>query len=82
MVVGLATAAIAGWHFTRDTQFAEVLAAYERHPEHALFQADYWVAAARHYGMLVLVLAGLLFGLTAGSGLLGIGEVLRRLPRR
>jgi len=82
MVVGLATAAIAGWHFTRDTQFAEVLAAYERHPEHALFQADYWIAAARHYGMLALAIVGLCFGLAAGSALMGLGEVLRRLPRR
>src|SRR5262249_57017847 len=75
MVVGLATAAIAGWHFTRDTQFAEVLAAYERHPEHALFQADYWIAAARHYGMLALAIVGLCFGLAAGPALLGLTRV-------
>jgi hypothetical protein len=82
LVLGLGTAAVAGWHFTRDTQFAEILAAYERHPEHALFQADYWLAAARHYGLLALGVGGLLFGLAAGSALLGLGEVLHRLPRR
>ena len=82
LVLGLGTAAVAGWHFTRDTQFAEILAAYERHPEHALFQADYWIAAARHYSLLALALGSLLFGLTAGTALLGLGEVLRRVPRR
>ncbi len=82
LLVGLATAAAAGWHLARDTAYVEAAAAYERHPGHPLFQADYYVAAGRHYGLMGLIAAGLLVGLGGGSALLGLGETLRRLPRR
>jgi hypothetical protein len=82
LAAGLVTATVAGWHLTRDVAFAEAAAAYARHPEHPLFQADYYVAAARHYGLVALVVGGLLTGLAGGSTLLGLGEALRRLPRR
>jgi len=80
--LGVATAMAAGWYLTRDTTYAEALAAYDRHPGHPLFQADYYVAAARHYGLMGLVVAGLLVGLGGGSALVALGQVLRRLPRR
>jgi hypothetical protein len=79
---GLATAAVAGWHLTRDTSFADAAAAYARHPEHPLFEADYYRAAAWHYGLVAFVVGGILVGLTAGSALLALGETLRRIPRR
>ena len=59
-----------------------VAAAYARHPEHAIFQTEYWIAAARHYGLLAAVIAGTLGGLALGGVLLALGELLRRLPRR
>ena len=82
LVLGLTTAAVAGWHLTRDTAFADAAAAYARHPEHPLFEADYYRAAAWHYGLIAFVAGGLLIGLIAGSALLGLGTVLHRLPRR
>jgi hypothetical protein len=82
LVLGLATAAVAGWHLTRDTAFADAAAAYARHPEHPLFEAAYYRAAAWHYGLIAFVVGGLLIGLTTGSALLGLAEALRRLPRR
>src|SRR5262249_40564943 len=82
LVLGPAPAAVAGWHLTRDTAFADAAAAYARHPEHPLFEADYYRAAAWHYGLIAFVVGALLIGLTAGSALLGLGEALRRLPRR
>ena len=82
LVVGLATAAVAGWLLVRDTAYVEAAAAYDRHPGHPLFQADYYVAAARHYGLMAMIASGLLVGLGGGSALLGLGQVLRRLPRR
>jgi hypothetical protein len=82
VVGGLVTATVAGWHLTRDTAYAEAVAAYQRHPGHPLFQADYYVAAVRHYGLLALACGGLLIGLAGGSTLLGLGELLRRVPRR
>lgn len=81
-VLGLAMAAAAALIFWRDEQFAEVAAAYARHPDHALFRAEYLSAAARHYGLLVASVSGLLGGLAGGGMLLGIGELLRRVPPR
>jgi hypothetical protein len=82
LVLGVGTAALGGWYLSRDTGYAEAAAAYGRHPGHPLFQADYYVAAARHYGLVALVSGGLLVGLGGGSALLGLSQVLRRLPRR
>ncbi len=82
LVAGLTTGAWAGWHLMRDTAFVEAASAYARHPGHPLFQADYYIAAARHYGLLALAVGGVLVGLAGGSALIGIGEALRRLPRR
>jgi hypothetical protein len=81
-LTGVVTAIVAGWYVTRDVAYAEAAAAYARHPDHPLFQADYYTAAVRHFGLLTLVGLGLVVGLAGGSALLGIAEVLRRLPRR
>ena len=81
LVLGLATAGVAGWLVAGDANFREVAAAYARHPEHALFQTEYWVAAARHYGLVAASLGGLLGGLALGGILLALGELLRRVPR-
>ena len=78
LVLGLATAAVAGWLLVGDAHFQEVAAAYGRHPEHALFQAEYWAAALRHYGLLAAVVVGLLGGLSLGGILLALGQLLRR----
>jgi len=80
--VGLAVAAGAGWLAAGDQHFREVAAAYARHPEHALFQGEYWAAAARHYGLVVAAVGGLLGGLSLGGMLLALAELLRRVPRR
>ena len=81
LAVGLGAAAWAGQILAGDTAFAEAAEAYARHPGHPLFQADYYVAAVHYYGMLALVVGGLLVGLGGGSMLLGLSAVLRRLDR-
>src|SRR5438128_1222811 len=81
LVLGLATAGVAGWLVAGDAHFREVAAAYARHPEHTLFQTEYWVVAARHYGLAAAALGGLLGGLALGGILLALGELLRRVPR-
>jgi len=82
LVLGLATAGVAGWRLAADTSFAEAAAAYARHPEHELFQRDYWLAAAYHYELIAATVMGLLVGLSLGGILLALGELLRRVPRR
>jgi hypothetical protein len=81
LTLGLAAAAVTGWLLVRDAHFQEVAAAYARHPEHALFQSEYWIAAARHYGLMAAALGGLLGGLALGGILLALAELLRRVRR-
>ena len=78
LVLGLVTAAVTAGELAVDAHFREVADAYARHPEHPLFQADYYVAAARHYGLVAGAVAGILGGLVFGSLLLGIASVLAR----
>lgn len=80
--IGLVTAAVAGWRLAGDAQFREIAEAYARHPDHAMFQAEYWSAAAQHYGLLVAGVGGMLGGLVFGGILLALAELLRRLPPR
>ena len=82
IVLGLAISGVSGWLLVADEHFREVAAAYARHPDHALFQTEYWTAAARHYGLLAAAVGGLLGGLALGGILLALTELLRRVPRR
>ena len=82
VILGVVVAAVATVLVARDEQFAEVAAAYARHPDHALFRAEYLTAAARHYGLMAAGAGGLLAGLAGGGMLLGIGELLRRVSTR
>lgn len=75
---GLVTAGVCGALFVGDANYYEVVAAYERHPNHAIFQAEYWAASARHWALLAAAIGGVFTGLTMGSLLLGVGELLRR----
>lgn len=82
LALGLATAAVAAWLLAGDTKFHEVAAAYARHPEHALFQAEYVAAAARHYGLMAALAIGLLGGLSLGAILLALGVLVARRGER
>jgi hypothetical protein len=81
LLLGLVTAAVAAQLYLADARFEEIATAYARHAEHPLFQAEYWVAAGRHYGLLATALAGVVGGVVFGAILLGLGAILRRLPR-
>jgi hypothetical protein len=82
VVLGVAAAVVATVLLRGDAQFGEIADAYARHPDHALFRADYLTAAAWHYGVLGAGVVGLVAGLAGGGMLLGIGELLRRVPPR
>ena len=82
VILGMIVAVVATVLVARDEQFAEIAAAYARHPDHALFRAEYLTAAARYYGLMAAGAGGLLAGLAAGGVLLGIGELLRRVSRQ
>jgi len=78
LALGVGIGAYAATRAIGDAQFAEVVQRYERHPEHPLFQAEYYAAAVRHYGLVAGAVGGILGGLVFGSLLLGIASVLAR----
>jgi hypothetical protein len=82
LALGITTGVVTGVLFATDSRFQEAATAYERHPDHPLFEADYWKAAGRHYGLLAASAGGLLGGLVFGATLLGLATVISRLPRR
>jgi hypothetical protein len=80
LACGVGLGAYAATRVAGDTGFAEVAAQYERHPEHPLFQAEYYAAAFRHYGLVGGAVAGILGGLVFGSLLIGMATLVAREP--
>ncbi|MGH7893204.1 MAG: hypothetical protein ACREQL_00965 [Candidatus Binatia bacterium] len=81
MALGFGVAGYAGTLALTDAEFAKARDAYERHQEHPLFQAEYYAAAARHYGLAAGAVGSVLGALVFGSILLGLGSVSARLPK-
>jgi len=82
LLAGITAAAVAAGLYSGDARFPEIAAAYERHRDNPLFQAQYWAAAVQHYGLLAGAVAGGVGAVTLAAILLGLGEILRRLPPR
>jgi hypothetical protein len=81
LIAGLVGGAAAGALFLGDTHYAEIASAYERHPTHAIFQAEYWAASARHWALLAGAVGGVLISLVWGGLLLGMATLLSRSRR-
>jgi len=82
LALGVGLGAYAGTRAAGDVEFAEIVTRYERHPEHPLFQAEYYAAAARHYGLVAGAVAGILGGLVFGSMLLALATLVARPVER
>jgi hypothetical protein len=80
LVLGVGAGAYAATSLAFDTAFAEIAAQYARHPDHPLFQAEYYAAAAKHYGLVAGAIGGVLGGLVFGSLLFGLATVVARQP--
>jgi hypothetical protein len=79
LVGGLATFAVAALLAIRDVTFFEAGEALARHPDHVLFQGEYYAALLRHIAYIVTAIIGGLLG-TVGSALLfGLHAILVRL---
>lgn len=76
LVLGVGAGSYAGTRALGDTAFAEVASQYAKHPEHPLFQAEYYASAGRHYGLVAAAIGGILGGLVFGSLLLGMAALL------
>ncbi len=81
LIGGLGLCAIAAAWAIGDEAFAKARDALERHPDHVLFQGEYYAALVRHLCyILTAVVAGLL-GIIGSALLFGLHEVIRRLDR-
>jgi hypothetical protein len=83
LALGLGMAGYAGTRAAGEAaQFAEVADLYARHQDHPLFQAQYYAAAFRHYGLVAGAIGAALGGIVFGSLLLGVGALVARATPR
>ena len=80
LVLGVGAGAYAATSLAFDTGFAEIAAQYARHADHPIFQAEYYAAAVKHYGLVAGAIGGMLGGLVFGSLLFGLATVVARQP--
>jgi hypothetical protein len=80
LAIGIGLGSYAATRAIGDVEFADVAARHARHPEHMLFQAEYFAAATRHYGFVTGAVGGILGGLVFGSILLALASLLARPP--
>lgn len=81
LVGGLATCAVATIFAIGDETFFKAGEALERHPDHVLFQGEYYAALLRHIAYILTAIVGGLLGTVGSAVLFGIHAVLVRLDR-
>ena len=81
LVGGLAICAVAAVLAIGDETFYKAGEALERHPDHVLFQGEYYAALLRHIAYILTAIVGGLLGTVGSAALFGIHAVLVRLER-
>jgi hypothetical protein len=64
-----------------DQTFFKAGEALERHPDHVLFQGEYYAALARHIAYIAIAILSGAVGIVGSAMLFGLHAVLRRLDR-
>ena len=78
---GLLIAAVAASWAVFDEPFFKATEALARHPDHVLFQGEYYAALVRHIAYILVAIVGLLLGTVASAMLFGLHAVMARLER-
>lgn len=81
LIGGLATCAVATSFAVGDEGFFKAGEALERHPDHVLFQGEYYAALLRHVAYILTAVVGGLLGTVGSAALFGLHAVLVRLDR-
>jgi hypothetical protein len=76
LVVGMAVRA------ATNQEFFDARDALERHPDHILFQAQYYDALVRHVAYLLTAVASGVLGVVGSAVLFGLSAILQRLDER
>ncbi|MCC6847923.1 MAG: hypothetical protein IT294_05430 [Deltaproteobacteria bacterium] len=81
LIAGLATCAVATTFAIGDEAFFKAGEALERHPDHVLFQGEYYAALLRHVVYILTAIVGGLLGTVGSAVLFGLHAILVRLAR-
>lgn len=81
LIGGLAIAVVAAMAAIGDEAFFKAGEALARHPDHVLFQGEYYAALLRHIAYILTALLAGLLGTVGSAMLFGLHAVLRRLER-
>jgi hypothetical protein len=81
LVAGLAVGVVAASWAVRDEHFFKATEALARHPDHVLFQGEYYAALLRHIAYILTAIVGFLLGMVGSAVLFGLHAVMVRLER-
>jgi hypothetical protein len=81
LIGGLATCVVAASFAVRDETFFNAGEALARHPDHVLFQGEYYAALLRHIAYILTALVGGFLGTIGSATLFGLHAILVRLER-
>ena len=81
LIGGLALCIGAAGMAIGDETFFKAGEALERHPDHVLFQGEYYAALARHIAYIAIAILAGAVGIVGSAVLFGLHAVLRRLDR-
>jgi hypothetical protein len=79
LIGGLGTCVVAAGLAIRDEAFFQAGDALARHPDHVLFQGEYYAALLRHIAYILIALVGGLLGTVGSAVLFGLHAILVRL---
>lgn len=81
LIGGLLITVIAATWAIRDETFFKATEALARHPDHVLFQGEYYAALLRHIAYILIAIVGFLLGTIGSAVLFGLHAVMTRLER-
>ena len=81
LVCGLGMCVVGATLAFRDEGFYAAAEALARHPDHVIFQGEYYAALGRHIAYIVIAVVGGLVGSVVSALLFGMYGVMRRLER-
>jgi hypothetical protein len=81
LIGGVGLCIVAAGMAIGDETFFKAGEALERHPDHVLFQGEYYAALARHIAYIAVAILSGAVGIVGSAVLFGLHAVLRRIER-
>ena len=81
LIGGLVICGVATTKGIGDEAFFKAGEALARHPDHVIFQGEYYAALSRHIAYIAIAILAGMIGVVGSAVLFGLQAVLRRLER-